>query len=373
MKRINWYEPNFDKDDEKAIIDVLRRGYINEGPKTKELEEKIKELLNVPYVLLTTNGTSALFLGIKAEAMKRKKGYFEVIVPDMTMIATANAVEAAGGTPILSDVEIDDFRMTMNLENLEKKVTKYTIGIVPVHTLGRSAISKELLNFCKEKNLFIVEDAANALGSKHDLKKDLGTFGDIGCYSLQANKIITCGQGGIIVTSNEESYGIMRRLRDFGRNNNKEFLHSEIGYNFKFNDLQAALTLSQLNKLEKRKEMLTSQLIQYIQGLDSLIKKGKIKFPEVRIEKGEVPLWIDVFAESRNNLIQFLNSNEIYPRICWPALHQNPPYQNQGNDEKFPNSAFFANNFLWLPNGPAIKEEDINLIINKIKEFYKTK
>lgn len=362
--RINWNEPKFDQADLNEVSEVIQTSYVNEGPKTKEFEEKAKEYLGVKHVIFTTNATAALFLAIKADALIKGVKDFEVIIPDMTMIATATAVEWAGGKTVPVDVSKE--RMLLDLDKVREKITDKTTAIIPVHILGRAVDMENLKNISNEHNLTIIEDAAGALGSKH-LGKYLGTFGKVGCFSLQSNKIVTCGQGGIIVTDDDAYYEAIRRLRDFGRLSNKEFLHEKIGYNLKFNDLSAALALSQFKKIDQKKQILLSQLNKYKELLSDV---NQIKFPEFKIADGESPLWIDVFVENREELIKHLKSQDIHPRPCWPSVHQNPPYAYAGNDQDFPNSSFISENLLWLPNGFAITEENIIFICEKIKEFY---
>jgi len=361
--RINWNEPRFDKKELEEVSKVIKENYVNEGPKTKELEEKIKDYLGVKYVILTTSATAALFLAVKADSLIKGKENFEVIVPDLTMIATATAVEWAGGKPVLVDVEKE--RGTINVEKIEEKITDKTTAIVPVHILGRAPEMDKIIDIANKYNLSIIEDAAGALGSKYK-GKFLGTIGKIGCFSLQSNKVITSGQGGIIVTNDERYYEIMRRLRDFGRMSNKEFLHEKVGYNLKFNDLSAALALGQFIRLDEKIKMLIEQKERYEELLKEISEISFFKNGEE-----EVPLWVDSLVEDREKLIEYLNLQNIYPRRCWPALHKNPPYKNRGGDEDFPNSAYISKNCLWLPNGPAISDEQIVFICNKIKDFYK--
>ena len=359
--RINWNEPKFGEEELKEIEQVIKNSYVNEGPKTKELEEEIKKYLGVKHVIITTNATAALFLAVKADALIRDIKDFEVIVPDLTMFATATAVNWAGGNPIIVDV---DSRGIIDANKIEQKINSKTIAIIPVHVLGRSADMNEIIKIADRHKLSIIEDAAGALGSKHNGKL-LGTIGKVGCFSLQSNKIITSGQGGVIVTNDDKYYEIIRRLRDFGRFSNKEFVHQEIGYNLKFNDLSAALAVAQFRKLEDRKKMLLEQFNQYKKELGQL---KQVRF--FAYNEGEVPLWIDVIVENRKELVEFLKQNDIHPRECWPALHMNNPYANQGTDEDFTNASNLSDNILWLPNGPAISAEQISLISKKIIDFY---
>jgi perosamine synthetase len=365
MARINWNEPRFDKEDLNEVTEVIETAYVNEGPKTKELEEKFREYLGVKHVIFTTSATAALFLAIKADAIIRGVKDFEVIVPDMTMIATATAVSWAGGKVILADVEKD--RMTIDPEEVRKKISPRTTAILPVHIIGRAPDMEALRKIAQENNLTIIEDAAGALGSKNRDGRFLGTIGKVGCFSLQSNKLITCGQGGVIVTDDDQYYETIRRLRDFGRLSNKEFLHETEGYNLKFNDLSAALALSQFRKLKERKELLVRQQNQYVLELKSV---EEIVFPPIDINFGEVPLWVEIFSENRDELIEHLKSKEIYSRPCWPAVHRNPPYRSQGNNENYPNASSISDSVLWLPNGPAISSEQISIVCDKIKEFY---
>lgn len=364
MSPIRWNEPRFDEEELKEVSEVIQRSYVNEGPKTKELEDQLKNYLGVKHVILAANATAGLFLATKADSLIRGISDFEVIVPDLTMFATASAVNWAGGKPVIVDVESE--RFTIDVSKIEEKITKKTIAIMPVHILGREADMDELRRIAKKHNLSIIEDAAGALGSRNK-ESYLGTLGTVGVYSLQSNKIITSGQGAIIVTNNEKYYEIMRRLRDFGRFSNKEMIHQQEGYNLKFNDLAAALAIAQLKKIELRKSMLLRQYGLYKKDLEGV---KEITFPSLRILEGEVPLWIDVIVEKRTDLIEFLMSKEIFPRECWPALHNNPPYEMQGNDALFPVSSFISRNVLWLPNGPGVKEEDIQQVCRVIRGFY---
>ncbi|GIU68443.1 MAG: aminotransferase DegT [Candidatus Parcubacteria bacterium] len=361
--RINWNEPRFGSEELKEVEEVIKKSYINEGPKTKELEENLREYLGVKHVILTTSGTAGLFLAIKADSLIKGKKDFEVIVPDLTMIATATAVGWAGGKPIIVDVEKE--KGTIDFNEVYKKINEKTIAIIPVHVIGRAANNKKLEEISREFNITIIEDAAGALGSMY-CGRYLGTLGKVGVFSLQSNKIITSGQGGIVVTNDDVYYETIRRLRDFGRMNNKEFFHEIEGYNLKFNDLSAAIALAQFRKIEERKEMLLEQRELYEKRLSSI---EEIKFFPYIL--GEIPLWVDVLVKNRRDLVNYLNQNKIYPRECWPALHMNPPYRDHGNDVDFPVATMISNNSLWLPNGPAISKEQIIYISKKINEFYK--
>ena len=362
MKIIRWNEPRFGEDEIKEITKVVKENYVNEGPETKNLETLFKNYLGAKNIIITTSATAALFLAVKAEAEYRKISDFEVIVPDTTMLATASAVNWAGGKPVMVDINKEN--LTIDASKIEEKINKKTIAIIPVHVLGRAADIRKILEIAEKHNLAVIEDAAGALGSKLQ-GKFLGTIGKIGCFSLQSNKIITSGQGGVIALNDDKLYEIIRRYRDFGRISNKEFFHELAGYNLKFNDLSAALAVAQFRRLEERKKMLLNQFNLYHKNISD-IKEVKL-FP---YKEEEIPLWIDAYVEKRKELLEFLASNQIFCRECWPSLHRNPPYKDQGEDKDFINSSFASDNVIWFPNGPAISEQDIELICSKIKEFY---
>ena len=361
---IRWNGPRFDEGDIRRVAEVLNDDYVSEGSITRELEDKLEDYLGVRHVVMTSNGTAALFLAFRATALIRRVKEYEIIVPDMTMIATASAVGWAGGTPVLADVE--SARWTLDVEDVKKKITPKTIALAPVHILGRSCDMRGLEAVAGGHDLAMIEDAAGALGSRGH-SGHLGTLGDVGCYSLQSNKIITGGQGGFVATDDLRYFETMRRLKDFGRLDKGEFVHRTEGYNLKMGELSAALALGQFGKLDARRELLISQRKVYEHELRQV---GELTFPEVKYSEGEVPLWVDVLAERRNELSGLLEERGIATRDCWPAIHRNPPYAGQFTDQDFPVASKVADEGLWLPNGPSISEEDIRRVCREVKGFY---
>jgi len=278
---------------------------------------------------MATSCTAALYLAIQADKIIRGYSEGEVIIPDLTFLATKNAVEMAGLTPKVLDVDKSRFLLG-RLEGNYKQV-------IMVNILGRSDVPFD--------NDFIC-DNAGCLGSKVP-------NGKVGCYSLQANKIISCGQGGFCATNDDEYAKVIREQKDFGRNRKEE--NDTIGFNFKFNDILAAVTLGQLETLDKRKELLRKQYITYMDNLNGV--KG-IKFISRDFESKEIPLWIEVICEDRNKLVKYLEGKEIFSRKPWEAI------------TGLPNAKYYSDNVLWLPNGQEVSILDIKKICGKIKEFY---
>jgi perosamine synthetase len=360
--KVNWNEPKFGEEEIALVTEVLRSGYVTEGPKSKELEDRIKDFLGVKHVILTTNGTAALFLAIKADEIIRNLRDYEVLVPDMTFIATATSVGWAGGKPVLVDVEKEN--SCIDLEKAEMKITPKTKMIIAVPLFGRSYDTNKLEKISRDHDLTIIEDVAGSLGSKNS-GKYLGTFGKMGCFSLQANKIISSGHGGFVVTDDDQYYEVMRRIKDFGRMGKEEF-HKIEGYNLKYNDILAAVALGQFSKLKERMNTFREQRERYIKNLTGI---SNISFPPLQSEG--VPVYIDLISEKRDELYTYLDSQGIGTRKGYSALHQNPPYQDQGKDEEFPISSFLSKKCLLLPSGNNLSFEEIDFVSNKIKEFYK--
>ena len=203
MKKIQFipqHIPNFDEADIRSIQLPLKNNWVSEGPETKLFEENYRKFIGTKYAIATTSGTSALFLALSSCKLKPSD---EVIVPNITFVATANAVKLAGAKPVLADIDSNTF--TLSLDSIKLKITKQTKCIILVHLNGRGSNIEETSEFCQKNNLFMIEDAAQALGSKYK-KKYLGSFGYAGAFSLSPPKIITTGQGGVITTDKKYVY-----------------------------------------------------------------------------------------------------------------------------------------------------------------------
>jgi perosamine synthetase len=209
---------------------VLKSSFVNEGIQTRELEKKIAKILKVKYCLSTTSGTTALFLALKALGIKNND---KVIVPNITFAATANAVSMAGGKPIF--VDVNPLNILIDEKALLKKISKKIKFVIPVHVSGRGNNIERIIKICKKKSIKVVEDAAEAFGSKLN-GRNLGTFGQVGCFSFAPNKIITTGQGGLVVTNNKKIYKKLKIFKDQGRvgpTTGGEDKYISLGFNLK--------------------------------------------------------------------------------------------------------------------------------------------
>jgi len=236
-------EPWIDNRELYYLKKVVESTYVTENKLTKEFENRVKESTGSKYAIAYTNGTMALYACLKALGIKRSD---KVIVPNMTFVATANAVIMAGATPVFCEVQEDTF--CMDPEQLKGLIDPYTKAIIPVHLYGQAANMDSIMAIANDKNIPIIEDAAQGVGVKYK-DKHVGTFGDMGILSYYGNKTITCGEGGIILTDSEDLAKACYRLKNHGRDTKGIFKHDHIGYNFSFTEMQAAIGLAQMDKL----------------------------------------------------------------------------------------------------------------------------
>jgi perosamine synthetase len=341
---------------------VLESNYINDGEVTQEFEQRIAKLVGAKHGIAVTSGTAAIYLSLVAVGVGHGD---EVIVPDVTFIATANAAAMADATVVLVDVEPGTLNMSVSA--LEAAITSKTKAVVPVHVSGRGADMENILRVCAQRDIAVVEDAAEALCSKHK-GRGLGTFGRTGCFSFSPNKTITTGQGGVIVTEDDQLAQRLRQLKDQGRpvrGTGGDDEHPNLGFNFKLTNLQAAVGLGQLERLSMRLERLKKTYQIY---RDELVDVRGIRILPFDIENGEQPQWIDALTERRNDLDAFLSKNGAGCRRFWFPLHTQKPYLR--SDRAFPNSTRLSKEAFWLPSAFQMHDEDVMQVCHLIRQFY---
>jgi perosamine synthetase len=360
-RRFEFWSPEFGDEEKSMVAEVIGSGFLNDGEVTSKLEKQVAELLGSKHVVATTSGTSAIFLALAAAEVGAGD---EVIVPDVTFIATANAVTLAGAKPVL--VDIDPERLTLDPQAVERAITKSTKAIVPVHVSGRAADLSAILEIGKRKGIAVVEDAAEAFLSKHQ-GKCLGTFGVAGCFSLSPNKTITTGQGGLVATDDDRLHVKLRQLKDQGRpvrGTGGDDTHNVVGYNFKLTNLQAAVGLAQLKKAADRLERMKKIYQGYAAGLKGVPGISVLPFS---VETGEVPQWTDVIVERRDALFEHLRAHGMHGRKFWHALHTQAPYQ--APEEMFPSSTKQVARAMWLPSAFTLTDADVASVCQEARKF----
>ncbi len=361
--RIAWWQPELDKEERERVIQVLASNYINDGEVTEEFARRIATLSDAKFGLGVTSGTSAIYLSLVALGVGHGD---EIIIPDMTFIATANAVSMADAMPVL--VDVDPGTLNISVAAMEAAITSKTKAVVPVHVSGRAADMKNILRVCQQRGLAVVEDAAEAFCSRHN-GRNLGTFGQTGCFSFSPNKVITTGQGGVIVTNDAAIFQRLRELKDQGRplrGTGGADVHERIGFNFKLTNLQGAVGLGQLEKLDARLERIRQTYRIY---RDELAGVNGIRVLPFKIETGEQPQWIDALAERRDELDDFLAKNGAGCRRFWFPLHTQKPYLRDDSD--FPNSTRLGKEAIWLPSAFQMIDNDVRTVCRLIRQFYR--
>lgn len=362
MRKITWWQPEIGEEEKIAVLQVLEEHYPNEGDYAAQFENNITELVRSKYAVVVTNGTAAMFLSLKALGIGHGD---EVIVPDLTFVATANAVDMCGATPVL--VDIDPNTLTIDTDAVKSAITSRTKAIIPVYVTGRPADMVSILNVAEQYGLYVIEDAAEAFMSKYK-GKYLGTYGNTGCFSFSPNKIITTGQGGGVVTDDKAIRNRLRELKDQGRSvrgTGGDDIHYSRGYNFKFTNLQAALGLGQLTYLGERMQRLKRTHEIYA---DRLAGIEGIKVLPFDTGKGELPLWTDVLVDRRDEMVEFLQKKGIDCRKFWHALHTQKPYAS--SNDMLPVSTRLSPKALWLPSSFTLKDDDINFVCENIESFF---
>ena len=354
--------PWFGEEEKKAVCDYMNEdGFITEYKHTKHFEDLIASYTNAKHCIVVNNGTISLSLAAMAAGIKAGD---EVIVPNYTMIATPNSLKLFGAVPVFVDVEPETLCLDLSL--VEKAITNKTKGIILVSANGRYPKSSigAFERLCKENNLILIEDAAQSLGSFYPDGRHIGTSGLIGSFSFSAPKIISTGQGGAVVTNDDKIAQKIRKLKDFGRVNGGNDTHDEIGFNFKFTELQACIGIEQMKKLSWRVQRKKEIYRLYQSELSSV---NEVSFFKQDLSTS-APWFMDVLAKNRNELQFFLKEKNIGTRVMYPPINSQLAYLVQGN---YPISFNVGENGLWLPSMSQLTNNEIIKITDSIKDFYK--
>lgn len=373
---MTWKIPIFkiywDESDIKSVNDCLKKGmYWAEGPEIQEFESLIAEYIGTEYCVTFNSGTSAQHAAMLAYGIKEGD---EVIVPSFSFISTANTPLFVGAKPVFADVEEKTFGLDPN--SVLEKISNKTRAIIPVHYGGCPCRIQELREIADEYGLILIEDSAEAFGAEISGKK-IGTFGDASILSFCQNKIITTGEGGALVTDSKEINRKLKLIRSHGRVDETQYFSStqvadyiNLGYNFRMSTLTAALGMSQIRKIaeiiekrRKRSSYFTSRLKEKI--------GNNVRFPEIPQSYFHVYQLYTILTNERNELKDYLASKEIMTKIYFSPVHLTYFYRNiLGYKCKLPITEELAQSVLTLPMYPCLTLDEIDYIINEVKNFY---
>ena len=366
-KMIHIVKPLVGNKEIKVIAQVLKSGMIAQGSRVDKFESLFAKLCGTKYAIAVNSGTAALHTALKIAGIKRGD---EVITTPFTFIATANTILMQGAKPVFVDVDEDTFNI--NSKKIYQKITKKTKAIVTVDLFGHLCDYDEINEISKEKKLILIEDACQAINAEYKGKK-AGSFGDIAAFSFYATKNITCGEGGIITTDNDDYAESARLFRQHGRFSMHQYEHTELGYNYRMTDISAAILLEQLKKLDfitkKRVENAAylSKGLRNIKGIKvPIIKKGhKHVFHQYTIKVG------DNFKLKRDGLIIHLNKRGIGCSVYYPKpLHLYNHIKKFGYKKgDFPVAEKLSEQVISLPVHPLLKRDELDCIISAFVEL----
>lgn len=371
MLDIPLFRPYLDENELNEIKSVLDSKWLTQGPKVKEFEKMISEKLNVKHVIVCSSCTAALHLSLLSVGVLPGD---DVLVADYTFPATGHAVMHCKANPIF--VDVDPLTYNLDIQDAVNKITPRTKAIIPVHTFGQVAEMDEILKFAKKNNLYVIEDAACAFGSKYKGFM-AGTIGDIGCFSFHATKGITTGEGGCVVTNNDEIAKQVRSLFTFGsekhasweREKNKSFsipVFTTSGFNYKMSDIAAACGVAQIRKLDKiirRKRDLAEYWDSKLVNM-SYITAPYVKSYNYHNYQGYCTL-VDGRI-NRDNIIQSLKDRGIGSQIGTYSSFIQPAYNSE---YKCLTSLDVYNRSLRLPLYYNLKKEDIDIVAYELEEI----
>ena len=353
-------EPWFDNQEQEALNKYMGDGgWVTEFKKTFEFQDLIKEFTGAKHCFVVNNGTISLTIMAMAAGIKAGD---EVLVPNYTMVATPNSLKMFGAEPKFIDV--DPKTLCISLDEIKKNATSKTKAVFLMNANGRYPSDiNEIVSYCKDHNLILLEDSAQALGSFYPDGVHQGRKGIAGSFSFSAPKIISTGQGGAIITDDDELAYNVSRLKDFGRSGGGNDVHEMIGFNFKFTDIQAVLGIVQMSKLVWRVNRMREIYTKY---MENLINIKEVQFFDQDLQN-TTPWFIDVKVENREELMTSLKQSKIGSRIMYPPINKQQAYNVKGNHIV---SNLIGEKGLWLPSSSKLTNDQVDYVCDVIKEFY---
>ena len=367
------YEPWISKDDKKIVEKALGQNMLTLGPQLERFERDFSKYTKSKYAVAVSNCTAALHLSLKALGIKEKD---EVIIPDLTFVADANAILACNARPVIADINKNNF--FLSISNIKKNITKKTKAIIPVHIYGQVCNIEEILDVAKDNNLKVIEDCAHAVGTFHK-SKHVGTLGNTGCFSFYPTKNITTAEGGMVITNSEKIAEKVRQLRNHGMTKSLKSRYSseypwifdikQPGYNYRLDEIRAALGITQLKRIKKINELRKKASSYYnknLQNIPGIIlpdmvndKTHSYHLYTIRVTKP--------YKLSRNQLFKKLKDNGIRTTVYWMPIHKYTAYRKFVKTSNILNTTKIYDEILALPLFPNISKKHQDAVIKVIK------
>ncbi len=364
-------EPFLNGNELTYITDAVSTGWISSSGKyVSAFEEEFAKYCGVKYAVAVCNGTVAIHLALAALGIGKGD---EVIIPSFTMIATAYAVCYVGAVPVF--VDADKNTWNIDVTKIEEKITPRTKAIIPVHIFGNPCNMDAIEELARKHHLYIVEDAAEAHGAEYNGRK-VGSFSSIGCFSFFANKNLTTGEGGMVVTDDEHLYEQCRYFKNmcFPVNGPRNYKHDDIGFNYRMSNLHAAIGLAQVEKANEYREMRihNAQIYQReLSGIPGIVfQKDEAKSKNVHW-MNTIVLDPGKYGRTKEELIAHLKENGVDTRLLFVSMARQKALQDYGCDcsDKYPVTDWLTENGFYLPSASNLSEGIIKEICRLIKEF----
>jgi UDP-4-amino-4,6-dideoxy-N-acetyl-beta-L-altrosamine transaminase len=371
-----------DDDDITAVANILRSPYLTTGPSIEQFEKKLCELANAKYAAAISNGTSALHAACYAAGIHDGD---EVITTPITFAASANCILYCGGTPVFADINPHTWNIDPN--KVEDKITDKTKAVIAVDFTGQVVQIDEIREICNRHNLVLVEDAAHSLGTKYN-GEPVGSLADITTFSFHPVKTITCGEGGAVLTNNQDYYEKIKLFRSHGITRDEGVLTQhpfsgyneqfELGYNYRMTDIQAALGISQLGKLEmfsaRRKEIVEKYNAAF-SAIPQLTIQKEINESDTTRHLYIIRLNSNLLQVGRNEIYKALNAENIGLQVHYIPVYYHPYYQKLGYQKGLcPNAEALYEEIITIPLYYSLTDEDVDSVIEAVKkviEYYK--
>jgi UDP-4-amino-4,6-dideoxy-N-acetyl-beta-L-altrosamine transaminase len=355
-------------DDIKAVVKVLRSDWLTQGPAVRQFEESLAKYCGAKYAVAVSNGTAALHLAYLAAGLSAGD---EVITTPDTFVATINMLLVVGAKPVFCDIRLDNYNLDET--KIEELITPRTKAIVPVHFGGHPCDMDKILRIAKKHNLLVIEDACHALGAEYKNKK-IGGIGNMSVFSFHPIKSITTGEGGAILTNNPDFYKKLAHLRTHGVIKDEKGFNvmTALGYNYRITDIQTALGISQLKKLDKFVKARQRAYDVYHKELAGI---KEIAIPSIAngvVSSNHIFVILTKDAAKRDSLANFLRQSGIGVNFHYPAVYSHPYYRENGYQNlALKNADTYHGSCITLPLYTTLKSSQIKYVCNKIKEFFK--
>jgi perosamine synthetase len=363
VKFIPVYQPLLDGKEAEYVLDCINTGWVSSlGKYTTKFEDLFARFCGTRNGVAVFNGTVALHLALLALGIGADD---EVIVPSLTFVATANAVRYTGARVVFADCEAETW--TIDINDIRRRITPHTRAIIPVHLYGHPADMKALMALAREKQLWVIEDAAEAHGAMAYGQR-VGSFGDINSFSFYGNKIITTGEGGMLTTNDPHLAERMKFLRDQAMSTEKRYWHPEIGYNYRMTNIQAALGVAQMERIEEflqRKITLAAKYNERFSQISGITTPPKADWAEPVYWMYSILLNQD-FPLSRDEAMQKLKEAGIDSRPFFYPIHTMPPYENH---QSLPVSEDLSKRGINLPSFVSLTSEDITRVTDAFRRM----